>query len=628
MRFIGAVIGLVGAYMVFASVDARAVDAIALGRMLYETGFETGSAGSSSGWRSYPGNGVCAWSNGISHDGSHAIMVSSDSIGVPRWESDYIELDGSKLLEISAWLKTDGVTVGENLWNKVVIRSSFYSGARNKLYDHDLLRDEGSHDWMSHVRTVSVPNGAVYMKLSFYLAKSSGSAWLDDISVRGLPKYVGRTLSDNPGRAEIDIEVDASKVVGDIGNVNGISYERAKENFAGISGLRPTIVRIPPVASHHYHLFEEKNNKSSRYNWAILDRDLASIVKTGAVPFVSIGWVPDEFKQAVAEKDYSGWNGFVRDLVARYSKKYDVSGWYWNFWNEPSVYRARGATNQRVNWFGTEDEFHAFYSQTVDAALAANPTIRIGGAGFAMNSPWLYRFIEWCGRNGKRLDFVSWHSYGEVPSLLGRKAARIRETLRKYPATAGAELVLDEWNSYSEGGDASKRFYRRGSYAAAHRVSAIGELIAAGVDANIWFNTYDAEYGVYADGVRQPVYNTFEMLSRLGGRRIRAVGGEGDPYVGVLAALDDSGRPGVLVSYFKHVSDGAADNEKIVNVRLRESLSGHAYVVYMIDDVHSNGFADAKRQQLEIVQKGVITAPDSVVSVRLRPNSVVLIKSE
>lgn len=597
--------------------------------LLYESGFEGGSGGVPSGWRAYVGGGVCEWVGGVSHAGLRAIKVSSNSIGAPKWESDYIEVNGRKMLEISAWLKTDRVMVGENLWNKAVIRASFYGGAKNKLYDQDFLRDEGSHDWMSHTRTVSAPDGAKYIKLSFYLAKSSGSAWLDDVSVRGLPKYVGRTLSDAPGAKEIDIEVDASKIVGDIGNVNGIFYEKAKENFAGISGLRPKVVRIPAVASHHYHLFEVKNTDSSRYNWILLDRDLANIVRAGAVPFVPIGWVPDKFKQAVAEKDYSGWNGFVRDLVARYSKKYDVSGWYWNFWNEPSVYRARGATNQRVNWFGTEDEFHAFYSQTVDAALAVNPDIRIGGAGFAMNSPWLYRFIAWCGKNGKRLDFVSWHSYGEVPSLLGMKAGRIQDALRKYPSTAGADLVLDEWNSYSEVGNAAKRFYRRGNYAAAYRASAIGELIAAGVDANIWFNTYDAEYGVYVDGVRQPAYNTFEMLSKLGSTRIQAEVGEADPYIGVLAARDDLGAIGVLVSYFKYLSDTSSDNEKIVNIRMHGVQAKHSdYAVYLIDDAHSNGYADAKRQHLEVVQKGAITAQDSVVSVRLRPNSVVLIKTE
>lgn len=593
--------------------------------LVQNPGFELHKAGSPEAWKAYGDKGCCTRVSGETHAGNGALLISSVSDATPAWESEFIPLSRSGMLELSAWMKMENVPLGAQLWHKAGIRVRFFDARQQALKITDLVRDEGTHEWTQYQKNIDVPTGAAFAKVACYFSNTKGKAWFDDISLRFLPEHIGARFSHEEGAQQLTLTVDPQKKLGKIGNVNGLFYENAKASFKGVKELRPTLIRTPQIVTYYY-LINDAGGGKIKYNWALLDRDLKAIVNMGAVPFLSIGWVPEAFEEEIKNRDYTRWNAFISELVARYSKKYDVSGWYWNLWNEPSVFRDRGGKKNYVNWYGTEDDFYQFYAQTVDAAVAANKGIKIGAAGFASDSPWLLRFIEWCGVNRERLDFVSWHSYAAVPQAIGDKVKRVRAALDKYAVTRGAEQVIDEWNGSSEEVAGSDVELGRGAYAAAYRISAISEMMNSELVANTWFSTYQKNSGVLAEGVKQPTYDSFVLLSELGSELVPVSGYAEDPYVSALAAVDGNGSIGVLVAHFKHQSDHSGASGKRLKILVPWPYGDKAnYRVYRIDNQRSKGQSGKGVQNTEMLST-VLEGDHLQIDVTAESNSVLLVK--
>ena len=604
---------------------AHAVKPSRDGNLIPNPGFAHMSGGRVVGWSSNGPSGCCERVSGEGRSDDYSLRVSALHASSPYWVSDPLEVEGGVHLDFSAWMKTDRVTLGKNLWNKAVISAVFLDRSKRKIYSKDLVREEGTHGWIHYRKVVLPPVNASYMKVMLYLSHATGTAWFDDLSIVPLPRHVGKTFSRAGGGSEVELSIDLNGSRHPLGRVNGVFYEDPSFRYRGLAGLRPDVVRINSIAGHRYNLIRSGDRRSVKYNWDLLDRDVDKVVKMGAVPFLSVGWVPKQFEEEIRQGDYGRWKEMVFNVVLHYSKKYDVRNWYWNFWNEPSSYRMLGGRRDHVGWFGDEDEFHEFYMQTVDAALKANGNIKIGGAGFASGSPWLYRFIEWCGTKGVRLDFVSWHSYGSVPVEIGRKIAAIKDRLSRYASTKNAEMVIDEWSSYSESGANSRvDEYRKGVYAAAYRVAAISEMLAKGLSANIWFNMYENRFGVMAGGIKQPVYASFEALAEIGRWRVPVEGGGGDPYISSTATIDDNGGVAILLSYFKHFSDKSRGNDKKVNILIKGRTEATAnYRIYEIVGGANPHLSEAGRSAGSTSRR---VRKNARIEITMKPNSVMLVK--
>lgn len=622
--------------LLLAVISALGVSELSAGAAEYgqnlipNSSFESLEGGKPAGWYAHGPKGCCTWSAGTGLGGSGALSIAVGSVATAIWESEFIPLNGtSGGAEFSAWMKTENVLQGAQIWHKAGLRLAFYDQSGSMIKLVDLERDDGTHEWAHIGNSFLIPENAAKVKVGFYLSKATGKAWIDDISFRLFPKHVGKRLSRSPGDQALTINVDPSMSNGTSANLNGLLYENVKKRFADVKDLRTTLIRTPQVVTY-YHLVKDVGGGKIKYEWSLLDRDIRQILDMGALPFISIGWVPEPFEKEIRNHDYTRWNAFIEALVTRYSRKYDTSQWYWNFWNEPSVYRDVGGKKNYINWAGTEAEFYRFYAETARAAHAANDKVKIGAAGFAANSPWLFRFIDWCGVNNVRLDFVSWHSYGTVPELLGEKIKRVQTALGRFASTQHAEMVMDEWSSYPEGGDERKSWLGSGVYAAAYRVAALEQMLASGLSANAWFNTYEDGFGVLAGGVRQPTYDSFQLVSLLGTRPVAVTGHRQDPYISALGALDADGNVGVLMSHFKHRSDLSPDQPKRLRIVVPGfGSNGMKYRLYRIDAetggrAKSGGFAEA------VFSEGIVSdSQDDVLrlDVNLKPNSVLLLKA-
>ena len=146
------------------------------------------------------------------------------------------------------------------------------------------------------------------------------------------------------------------------------------------------------------NVYTEDAEGRAVYSWAIIDRILDTILETGNVPFVEIGFMPQALSSAPPDLPYEGaraegwrypptdhikWRDLIGALgehcLARYGLR-GVSRWYWELWNEPDI----------SYWRGTVEEYCRLYDYTADGLLAAIPQAKVGGRlspGFPRSLP-------------------------------------------------------------------------------------------------------------------------------------------------------------------------------------------------------------------------------------------------
>src|SRR6185436_1069225 len=130
------------------------------------------------------------------------------------------------------------------------------------------------------------------------------------------------------------------------------------------------------------------------YDWKIVDQIFDTYIKTGAKPFVEIGFMPqalsvkpEPYKHnwepgnqyndiflgwAYPPKDYAKWAELIRQWVLHSVERYgkaEVASWYWELWNEPDIFY----------WRGTPEEYNKMYDYTADAVKRALPQANVGG---------------------------------------------------------------------------------------------------------------------------------------------------------------------------------------------------------------------------------------------------------
>jgi xylan 1,4-beta-xylosidase len=323
------------------------------------------------------------------------------------------------------------------------------------------------------------------------------------------------------------------------------------------------------------NIYTEDEKGRAVYSWTIIDRILDTILETGNVPFLEIGFMPQALSSAPPDlpyegaqaegwryppKDYKKWRDLIYALgehcLARYGLR-EVSRWYWELWNEPDI----------SYWRGTVKEYCRLYDHTVDGLLAAIPQAKVGGP--ATTSPgrseagaYLEAFLEHClrgtnavtGSTGTRLDYVSFHTkgggYGVEPGA-SKKTPTLHTLVRHvdaglgilagFPELRGHEVNLSECDpdGWAAGSirENPNLFYRNTEYYASYVACAACKLIDRGrilsdagdgprVDGMLtWaFQFEDRELfaglrTLSTNGIDKPVLNVFRLLAGLGGTR-------------------------------------------------------------------------------------------------------------
>ncbi|MEO8064443.1 MAG: beta-xylosidase [Pseudomonadota bacterium] len=411
------------------------------------------------------------------------------------------------------------------------------------------------------------------------------------------------------------------------------------------------------------NVYTEDADGKPHYEWTRLDAIMDELTRPGLEPFVQAGFMPqalssrpEPYTPALVKtglprdmvsggafyppKDYQKWEALIEAWARHSAERYGAeraSSWLWELWNEP----------ESPYWRGTREEYFRLYDHFAAAVKRVLPKARVGGPhvtdpGWKNGDAFMQAFLEHCrsGKNaatggiGAPLDFVAFHAKGTTRlDEQGRVEMNLRNHLKTidtygriiagFPEFAALPIYIGESDPEGCAGCPAtldpERDYRRTSQFAAYTAASFmrkqdlitrsgGNLQGAVSWAftfaeQPWFNGLRA---LTTNEVALPVFNTFELFSRLGRHRVAvdapsmipvdaiiaaSVRGESD--LGAVASLDDARSRLTVLLWNYHDVAGGYDNRREVQltlVGLPRGGRGIRAVEYSIDEHSGNAY--------------------------------------
>ncbi len=331
--------------------------------------------------------------------------------------------------------------------------------------------------------------------------------------------------------------------------------------FSNIRGLGrdlgPGLVRLDNIFNY-YGIVQRGADGKISYTWDRFDRVLDGVLAMGKQPFLCLSYMPETMTASGSSRvmppaDYEEWAALVEATVLHVNRDRKIGVRYWEVWNEP---------NQSSFWQSSYEEYLRLYDVTVQAVLRADPAALIGGpaiSSFSQDS--LSEFLQHEAQLGSvgRVDFLSWHSYGQSAAELASDIRRVRGIAALFPFNP--ELIISEFNVLQGGpGDTSARSATDTTEGAIAFLSSIESMQRERLDKALLFElkdgagpkSYWGRWGMLTnDGLPKPIYYAYRAYqSRPDGQlpvSLRA-GGE-DGTVGLLAY--GSPRKSTLILWYK-----------------------------------------------------------------------------
>jgi xylan 1,4-beta-xylosidase len=166
------------------------------------------------------------------------------------------------------------------------------------------------------------------------------------------------------------------------------------------------------------------------YDFTTVDAVYDRVLALGLRPVVELSFMPRglaadpsatvfEYGAGISPpRDWDLWAELVGALAEHLVERYgivEVARWSFEVWNEP---------NLEVFWTGSMQEYFRLYETAVRAVKAVDERLPVGGPATAA-AGWIPDFLDFVVDSGAPLDFLSTHTYGNVPLDVG-EALRVR----------------------------------------------------------------------------------------------------------------------------------------------------------------------------------------------------------
>jgi hypothetical protein len=353
--------------------------------------------------------------------------------------------------------------------------------------------------------------------------------------------------------------------------------------------LGPGLLRIDNIYNF-YDIVGRTPNGALTYNWTKLDRVLDNVRAMGREPLICLSYMPETMSLTGESRieppaKLEEWAALVEATVRHVNLERRMGVRYWEVWNEP---------DQIGFWRSGFPDYMRLYDATVKAALAADPSVKIGGPAVGRFSlGHLDDFLRHEAAMGVegRVDFVSWHEYGRSPEELGSHIREVREVLAKFPAFQ-PELFITEFNVLQGGpNDTSAGGKTDRASGAIALLASIESMQRERLDRAFLFELKDGagpkrywgRWGILThDGQPKPIYHTLRAFSRRPAGMLPVVLRRGSPD-GRLGMMAYGGpeRSTFFVWY-------TGEEQARVKVRLPAAFSKSLYTLTLFDETHNN----------------------------------------
>lgn len=237
-------------------------------------------------------------------------------------------------------------------------------------------------------------------------------------------------------------------------------------------------------------------------------------------------------------KSPEAWSKLVADVARFFQRELKFSPRYKIGW-EPD----------QGSWQGTEQEFFAFYRNSVRGVREGDPAALIGGPSVSAlynardnaESPMLQRFIQYCGRTPmpelglKRvpIDFLIWHQFNSnFLTSWDIAAKQSRQWLKESGYPENTEFLIGEWSSWADWPN-PKSMEHDQPMLAPYVISTLHAMNRAGIERASFTSLLEqreeegrqfiGSFGMVTNQyIKKPVYWAFKSLAMLGDKRLPA----------------------------------------------------------------------------------------------------------
>ena len=344
--------------------------------------------------------------------------------------------------------------------------------------------------------------------------------------------------------------------------------------------------------------FDADVNDPASYDFTLTDELLAHIQQAGTKIFYRLGqsieWWSKKYG-VMPPKDYKKWAKICEHIIRHYNEGWaDGYHWdiqYWEIWNEPDggFKDGRWKENKSPTWNASDKEFFKFYEIAANYLNKCFPDLKIGGPSLCENDEWAEDFLKYMSEKKVEMDYFSYHLYASTPQQFADKNTTIKSLLDKY-GYSHAEMILNEWN-YLSNWDSEWQYTMEvvTTYKGAAFLSSVMSTCQDGPADMLMY--YDARPRVAYNGLfdfytSTPMPQYYAMyawrnLARLGTQVKSEVKDCEDIYA--TAAVDDSGKCGVLITNFTNDKNMVKDRKIEVEIK---GIGTREVMTYITDRYH------------------------------------------
>ena len=240
----------------------------------------------------------------------------------------------------------------------------------------------------------------------------------------------------------VQVSVDATTVTGQLDRVwQMVGAERLSQlrlTDASPAGARPigtefaaalrlahtdlgaTMVRAHAILHDDNAVARRRPDGTLEFDFRTVDAIYDKVISLGLRPVVELSFMPaalarDPQRTVFTYRgiisppaDWGEWRQLVSQLTTHLVQRYgavEVAQWAFEVWNEP---------NLAVFWPGSRDDYLLLYDVAARAIKAIDPRLRVGGPATA-GTEWIELLAAHAATAGVPLDFVSTHTYGNLP---------------------------------------------------------------------------------------------------------------------------------------------------------------------------------------------------------------------
>lgn len=247
--------------------------------------------------------------------------------------------------------------------------------------------------------------------------------------------------------------------------------------------------------------------------------------------------------------DWNQWYELVKATAKHYSVDKNISGIYYEVWNEPDLFGG---------WhYAKSPSYSTLYTQTAQAITqgASGTIYKVGGPAITAYYPsWIKALFKLASTNHLPLDFISWHKYSKNPSDYLKDFDTLNGILADYPQYFNIERLITETGPNSE----PDPWYDN-QLSGIHLMS-LSTQLAGKIHRLFTFEITDGPtkrsdkstgWGIIthpSSGIKlKPRFHAIRFLNQLGGTRLTTIG-DGS-HVTSLASINNKTIQLLLVNY-------------------------------------------------------------------------------